>query len=98
MKITSTEVQQKEKNEIKRYPNLQTVLMVEATLQKHRDVPLKLSELKEKLPKQIMHQTLLVILNYLWRSGKIMYGPRGVLWIYTEPAHLQSMLDGALEV
>lgn len=81
-----------------RYPNLGTVLMVEEFLKKHSDVPLKISELKKKLPKQVMHQTLAIILEYLWRSGKIIYGPRGVQWIYAEPEHLKKMLDGSLEV
>lgn len=81
-----------------RYPNLSTVLMVEDFLKKHRDIPLSLSDIKNKLPKQIMHQTLKVILEYLWASGKIIYGPRGIQWIYSEPDHLKKMLDGGLEV
>ena len=56
-------------NKIKRYPNLNTVLMVEDFLKKHCDIPIKVADLKKRLPKQIMHQTLLVILEYLWRSG-----------------------------
>ena len=41
-----------------RSPNLSTVLMVEDTLKKNSDMPMKLAELKRKLPKQVMHQTL----------------------------------------
>lgn len=81
-----------------RYPNLSTILMVENFLKKHRDVPISLAQLKVKLPKQIMHQTLKVILNYLWRSGKIIYGPRGIQWIYSEPEHLKSMMEDTLEI
>ena len=76
----------------KRYPNLNTVLMVEDFLKKKRDLPLKISEIKKHLPKQVMHQTLLIILEYLWKSGKIIYGPKGIQWIYSEPAHLRNML------
>ena len=82
----------------KRYPNLNTVLMVEDFLKNHRDMPRKISELKKQLPKQIMHQTLIIILEYLWKSGKIIYGPRGIQWIYSEPEHLRKMLKGSLEV
>jgi hypothetical protein len=82
----------------KRYPNLNTVLMVEDFLEKHRDIPLKFSELKNKLPRQVMHQTLKIILEYLWRSGKIIYGPKGIQWIYSEPEHLKKMMKGSLEV
>ncbi|MBS3071414.1 hypothetical protein J4408_00320 [Candidatus Pacearchaeota archaeon] len=81
-----------------RYPNLSTVIMVEDCLRKNRDVPMTIATLKKKLPKQIMHQTLKFILEYLWRSGKIIYGPKGVQWIYVEPEHLKKMLDGGLEV
>ena len=86
------------KTELKRYPNLNTVLMVEDFLKEHRDLPMKISEIRKQLPKQIMHQTLQVILEYLWKSGKIIYGPRGVQWIYSEPQHLRNMLEDALEI
>lgn len=81
-----------------RYPNLGTVIMVENFLKKNSDLPMKISEIKKKLPKQVMHQTLSIILEYLWRSGKIIYGPKGVQWIYSEPEHLRKMMEGGLEV
>ncbi len=84
--------------DIERYPNLSTVLMVEKVLEKHRAVPIKITALKEKLPKQVMHNTLRVILEYLWESGKIIYGPKGVQWIYSKPAHLNKMLKDSLEI
>src|SRR3989344_4610843 len=98
LKLTSTELLHKEKNKTKRYPNLQTVLMVEAFLKNNRDLPLKISEIKNKLPKQIMHQTLAVILEYLWRSGKIIYGPRGVQWIFAERKELERLIAQGTEV
>ena len=64
LKFTNEELIE-ENNKIKRYPNLTTVLMVEDFLREHRDVPMKISELKKELPKQIMHQTLVIILEYL---------------------------------
>ena len=96
--FTKTEVIQKEDHKTMRYPNLNTVLMVEDFLKEHRDIPMKLADIKKQLPKQIMHQTLQVILEYLWKSGKIIYGPRGVQWIYSEPQHLKKMFEDALEV
>ena len=85
-------------NKIKRYPNLNTVLMVEDFLKEHCDLPIKVADLKKRLPKQIMHQTLLVILEYLLRSGKIIFGTRGVQWIYSTPEHLQKMIENGLEL
>ena len=98
MTIPIQELIERENNKTKRYPNLNTVLMVEEFLKKNRDIPMKISEMKKRLPKQIMHQTLVIILEYLWRSGKIIYGPKGIQWIYSEPDHLRKMLENALEV
>ena len=98
LEFNENEVISKRKNEIKRYPNLNTVLMVENFLKVHRDIPMKISKIKRELPKQIMHQTLMVILEYLWRSGKIIFGPKGIQWIYSEPEHLRGMLENSLEV
>lgn len=98
IKITNTEVIERKDHKNKRYPNLNTVLMVEDTLKKNRDRPLKIPELKKLLPRKVMHQTLMLVLVYLWKSGKIIYGPKGVQWIYVEPEHLKKMMEGALEV
>lgn len=82
----------------KRYPNLTTIIMVEDFLKENRDMPLLISEIKRKLPKQIMHQTLQTILGYLWKSGKIIYGPKGIQWIYAEPEHLRMLKEDSLEI
>ncbi|HIH38287.1 hypothetical protein J4460_03835 [Candidatus Woesearchaeota archaeon] len=89
---------EKKDHKIKRYPNLITVLMVEDFLKKNRDMPIKIAELKQRLPKQVMHQTLKITLEYLFRSGKIIYGPKGVQWIYAEPEHLRKMMENTLEI
>ncbi len=81
-----------------RYPNLKTVLMVENFLNKNRDFPVKVAELKKSLPKQVMHQTLMVVLEYLFNSGKIIYGPKGVQWIYSKPEHLKMMMENSVEL
>lgn len=96
--FNESEMVQKEDNSVKRYPNLNTVLMVEDFLKAHRDLPMKVSDIKKQLPKQVMHETLKVILEYLWKSGKIIYGPKGVQWIFSEPSHLKKMLENTLEV
>jgi len=98
LQFTNTELIEREDHHTRRYPNLSTVMMVEDFLKKHRDTPLKLSEIRAKLPKQVMHQTLKLILEYLFRSGKIIYGPKGVQWIYSEPEHLKKMLENSLEI
>lgn len=84
--------------QLERYPNLNTVLMVEDFLKAHQDIPLTITDIKNQLPKQVMHNTLKVILTYLWKSGKIIYGPKGIQWIFAEPQHLKNMLEDTLEI
>ena len=98
LEFTNNEMIEKKDHKIKRYPNLITVLMVEDFLKKNRDMPIKIAELKQRLPKQVMHQTLKITLEYLFRSGKIIYGPKGVQWIYAEPEHLRKMMENTLEI
>ncbi|MFH1473368.1 MAG: hypothetical protein ABIE55_00585 [Candidatus Aenigmatarchaeota archaeon] len=98
LKLTKTELIEKKDNTTKRYPNLSTVLMVEDFLKKHRDLPMKVSDLRKKLPRQVMYQTLQIVLVYLYGSGKIIYGPKGIQWIYSEPEHLKKMLEDSLEI
>ena len=98
LQFTKTEMVKTEDHKVKRYPNLNTVLMVEDFLREHRDIPMQISDIKKQLPKQIMHQTLKIILEYLWKGGKIIYGPRGVQWIFSKPEHLKKMMENTLEV
>ncbi len=71
-------------------PNLNTVLMVEETLKKSDLI--SLAELKRKLPRKVMHQTLLTILDYLQLSGKIIISIKGILWIFNESPKLKKAI------
>ena len=46
-------------------PTLNTVLMVEETLKKMDESVVTIAELKRKLPKQVNHNILKIILEYL---------------------------------
>lgn len=78
-------------------PNLSTVIMVEKTLQEANEV-LAVAELKRRLPRKVMHNTLLYILDYLQLSGKVLIGTKGVLWIHSERKELDSLIKRGLEV
>jgi hypothetical protein len=78
-------------------PTLNTVLMVEKTLQETGEL-IKTSELKKKLPKKVMHQTLNTILDYLQSSGKIIISTKGILWVYTPREELKKLINGGLEL
>jgi len=79
------------------FPNLSTVLMVEETLKNSREL-LTLAGLKRKLPRKVMHQTLLQILDYLQISGKILIGTKGILWIFAERKELEKLISRGTEV
>ena len=78
-------------------PTLSTVMMVENVLKEAGEV-ISVAELKRKLPRQVMHQTLLQILDYLQLSGKILIGTKGVLWIYAERKELEAMINRGTEI
>lgn len=78
-------------------PTLNSVLMVEDVLRKARQV-VKVAELKKKLPKKIMHSTLMTILDYLQMSGKILISTKGIIWIYTPRKELNKMIESGIEL
>lgn len=72
----------KSEKEILRFPRLDTILMVERTIQEH-DGEFRKKELWEKLPKKMMYQTFCIIIDYLLYSSKISIDNKGKIgWIY----------------
>ncbi|MEK6969769.1 MAG: hypothetical protein AABW48_05055 [Nanoarchaeota archaeon] len=78
-------------------PTLNTVLMVEDILKEVGEV-ITVAELKRRLPRKVMHQTLLQVLDYLQMSGKILIGTKGILWIFTERKELQELVKRGTEI
>jgi hypothetical protein len=91
MKPKTTQIQ------IMHSPTLNTVLMVEKELAEAKEL-LKVAELKRRLPRQVMHGTLMQILGYLQDSGKVLFTPKGVVWIYRAPEQLERLKRGGLEL
>lgn len=79
------------------YPSLRTVIMVEDALKK-TDTLMTREQLKKKLPKKVMHQTLNVVLDYLEKSGKILDGHKGILWVFNPSRKLERAVENGLEV
>ncbi len=73
-----------------RSPTLNTVLMVEGALSKYGEL-LTIGKLKRILPKQVMHQTLMAIIDYLEYSGKITVHDDKVLWTFKPQSRLKKM-------
>jgi len=64
-------------------PTLNTILMVETVL-KSSSQPISVAEIKRTLPKKVMHNTLLDVLDYLQISRKILITTKGLVWIFEE--------------
>lgn len=70
------------KNFYERSPTLDTVLMVEKTIEKYSG-EFNRTGLWKKLPKKVMWQTFLVILDYLESINKIAFDKEGkIAWIW----------------
>ena len=69
--------------EVLHYPRLDTVIMVEEAIKKAKEYPTK-AELLKNLPKKMMYQTFLLILDYLEKSNKIVVDKRDgrIVWIW----------------
>ena len=68
--------------EMEHSPTLNTVIMVENTLKEMEKSVIKIPELKRQLPRQVNHNTLITILQYLDESNKIAIGIKGITWIH----------------
>ena len=78
-------------------PTLDSVLMVEKTIQKYSQECGKY-QLWKKLPKKMMYQTFQLILRYLQDSGKILIDKDGmVIWIYN-PDRIKKLVKKKLIV
>ena len=70
------------RKEVIHYPSLKTVMMVEEAIEEKGEFKNK-RQLWLSLPKQIMYQTLLTILDYLQVSHKIIIDEDGTItWIW----------------
>lgn len=80
------------------WPTLNTVIMVENTLRKMNESVISIAELKRKLPRQVNHNTLMLILEYLERSNKIAVSLRGITWIRNPNPNLRKAILEGMEL
>jgi hypothetical protein len=72
--------------------------MVEDTLKKSDDSIMTVAELKKKLPRQVNHNTLVKILEYLEESNKIAVSVKGITWIHNSNPKLLEAVRRGLEL
>ncbi|MDD2678408.1 MAG: hypothetical protein PHT91_00365 [Candidatus Nanoarchaeia archaeon] len=79
-------------------PTLNTVLMVEEILSKMDKSIFSMADIKKALPKQINHNVLKKILEYLEYSNKIAVSIKGITWIFNSDKRLKEELTKGLEL
>jgi hypothetical protein len=79
-------------------PTLNTVLMVEHTLKGMDESVVSVAELKRNLPKQVNHNTLKIILEYLEESNKIAVTLKGITWVHNPNPNLRKAVSKGLEL
>lgn len=78
-------------------PTLESVLMVEKTIEKYSQECGRY-QLWKKLPRKMMYQTFQVILDYLDQSGKIVIDKEGcIMWIFN-PQRIKRLIKEDLMV
>ena len=87
-----------ERRKVEHSPTLNTVFMVEETLKNMDESVISVAELKRKLPKQINHNTLKLILEYLEESNKIAVTMKGVTWIHNTNPKLRKAIKEGFEL
>ncbi len=73
-------------------PTLESVIMVEKTVQKYSQECGKY-QIWKKLPRKMMYQTFLIILSYLEQSGKIIIDKDGcIIWTFN-PNRIKKLIS-----
>ena len=80
------------------WPTLNTVMMVEDTLKNINESVISVAELKRKLPRQVNHITIMLILEYLEKSNKIAVTLRGITWIENNNQNLKKAILKGMEL
>jgi hypothetical protein len=72
--------------------------MVEDAIKDWYNSEISVPQLKKVLPKQVNHNTLMSILEYLEASNKIAIGLRGIVWIQNDSPILRKALRESTEM
>ncbi len=84
------------KHPIDRYPRLDTVLMIEEAIRESGG-DYSARKLWQKLPKKVMWQTYLTVLDYLEHQGHIMFSEQNhVFWTKMSPQMLERYKKGLM--
>jgi predicted AAA+ superfamily ATPase len=79
-------------------PTLNTVLMVEDVIKNAPGSIVTIAEIKRMLPRQVNHNTLKTVLEYLEESNKIIVSIKGITWIHNPNPNLRKAIARGMEL
>lgn len=79
-------------------PTLNTVVMVEDVIKNAENSIITIPEIKRALPRQVNHNMLKLILEYLEESGKIFVSLKGITWTHSTNSVLRNAISKGLEL
>ena len=85
-------------NKVKHSPTLNTILMVEEAIKKADNPIVTVAYIKKHLPRQVNHNTLMQILEYLEESNKIAVTMKVITWIHNINPKLRKAIKEGLEL
>ena len=83
---------------VKHSPTLNTIFMVEDVIKNADESIVSVAYIKKNLPRQVNHNTLMQILEYLEESNKIAVSLKGITWIHNNNPNLRKAINRGLEV
>lgn len=79
-------------------PTLETILMVESAI-KESNLPPSKVQLWRSLPRKMMYQTFVGVLDYLEASNKIVYdGKRRIVWVAVDNPKLEALIRASVKL
>jgi hypothetical protein len=79
-------------------PTLNTVRMVENAIKNSNSSIVTIAEIKRSLPKQVNHNTLMVVLEYLEQSAKIVFTLKGITWVQNDNPNIRRAIAQGREI
>ncbi len=94
--MNMTTARKTKKKRIEHSPTLRTIKMVENTLKNMDESRIKISELKKILPRQINHNTLKQVIDYLEESNKIVTSHKGITYTINNSPKLKKAIENGM--
>lgn len=77
-------------------PTLKTIRMIEDTIKNYPHSIITVAELKRNLPRQVNHNIIIEVLEYLQENLKIYMSPKGITWTDSRSEELKKLIKESI--